>query len=154
MAQAGTYGFRTIWENGGGDSNIEWFTVDYNGGTTNYTLINDVANGGYPAYRAVTGAAAPFVKTVLPQPVPRQVEGSSRNLVVVLADGTTPVDTNSISLKIDGNAATITKQRSGNLVTVDTGPAFKVDRQSKVLPTVAGIPTGQSTDFGGDSAVL
>ena len=122
VPQAGTYPFRTIWENGGGDSNIEWFTVDYNGGTTNYTLINDVANGGYPAYREASGAVKPYVRSVSPQPVPRQVESTSRNLLVVLADGTTLVDTNSISLKIDGTAATITKQRSGNLVTVDTGP--------------------------------
>ena len=119
VTQAGTYPFRTVWENGGGDSNIEWFTVDYNGGTTNYTLINDVANGGYPAYREASGAVKPYVRSVSPQPVPRQVESTSRNLLVVLADGTTLVDTNSISLKIDGNAATITKQRSGNLVTVD-----------------------------------
>src|SRR5439155_10568231 len=101
VTQAGTYAFRTIFENGGGDSDIEWFTVDYSGGTTNYFLINDVANGGLAAYRAFIGTTTPYVQSVSPQPVPRQVEGSSRNLVVVLADGTTPVDTNSISLKID-----------------------------------------------------
>jgi hypothetical protein len=122
VTQAGTYGFRTIWENGGGDSNIEWFNVDYNGGTTNYHLINDVANGGYPAYRAIVGATPPYVKSVSPFPAPRQVETASRSVTIVLADGTTPVDTNSISVKIDGSAATITKQRTGNLVSVDTGP--------------------------------
>jgi hypothetical protein len=122
VTQAGTYPFRTIWENGGGNSNIEWFSVDYSGGATNYHLINDVANGGFPAYRAATGAVKPYVRSVSPQPVPRQLETTSRSVAVVLADGTTQVDANSISLKIDGNAATITKQRVGNMVTVDTGP--------------------------------
>src|SRR5207247_6875090 len=64
---------------------------------------------------------APYVRSVFPLPVPRQVETASRNLLVILADGTTPVDANSITLKVDGTAATITKQRLGNLVTVDTG---------------------------------
>lgn len=122
VTQAGTYGFRTIWENGGGDSNIEWFTVDYSSGTPTYTLINDVANGGYPAYREASGTVTPYVRSVSPLPVPRQVQGSARGVTVVLADGTTQLDTNSISLTIDGSAATVTKQRSGNLVTVSTGP--------------------------------
>src|SRR6266852_1063196 len=60
VTQAGTYGFRTIFENGGGDSNIEWFSVDYSGGTTNYHLIGDVANGGFPAYREAIGAVNPY----------------------------------------------------------------------------------------------
>jgi hypothetical protein len=122
VLQAGTYPFRTIWENGGGDSNIEWFTVDYSGGTTNYTLINDLANGGLPAYRAAASAVvAPYVKAVSPSPVPRQIDGPARSVTVILADGTTAVDANSITLQVDGQPTTLTVQRQGNTVTADSG---------------------------------
>jgi hypothetical protein len=122
VLQAGTYPFRTIWENGGGDSNIEWWTVDFSTDTNGvYALINDVANGGYPAYREASGTVHPFVKYVSPQPVPRQVEGAAGKVTVGLADGATPVNTNTISLKIDGNAAPINVSRQGTTVSVDSG---------------------------------
>ena len=57
VQQAGTYAFRTIWENGGGDSNIEWFTLDADGPKV---LVNDVENGGIPAYRAASGLFLPL----------------------------------------------------------------------------------------------
>lgn len=121
VTKAGMYPFRTIWENGGGDSNIEWFTVQADGVTK--VLINDVTNGGIPAYRAVSAAAvvAPYVKTVSPAALPRQVEGSSPSVTVVLADGSNPVADNSVTLSVDGQPATLTRTRQGNTLTVDTG---------------------------------
>jgi len=118
VQEAGTYPFRTIWENGGGDSNIELFTVKPDG---TKVLVNDVANGGIPAYRATTAPAVPYVKAVIPLPVPRQVEKSSRSVSVVLADGDNPVNDNSVTLQIDGKSMPFTKTRQQNLLTVDTG---------------------------------
>jgi hypothetical protein len=116
VQQAGTYPFRTIWENGGGDSNIEWFTLPDG---TNKVLINDIANGGVPAYRAVGGAATtPFIQAVGPSPVIAQTEAVQKNVTIVLVDGTTAVDTNSITLQVDGQSLAITTTRSGNTVTV------------------------------------
>src|SRR6266516_6395985 len=54
VQQAGIYATRMIWENGGGDANVEWFSVAYAG--TTRVLVNDVAGGGIKAFRAVTGA--------------------------------------------------------------------------------------------------
>jgi hypothetical protein len=54
VQQAGTYPFRTLWENGGGDSNIEWFSL-ING---KHVLLNDSTNGGFPAYQVATAAPA------------------------------------------------------------------------------------------------
>lgn len=117
--QAGTYPFRTIWENGGGDSNIEWFSVKADGTPV---LINDVANGGIPAFRALASTSSvPIVKAVSPGAVPRQLEQTARGVTVVLQDGSNPVDDASVTLKIDGQSPALTKQRSGNLLTVDTG---------------------------------
>lgn len=114
VQQAGTYPFRTVWENGGGDSNIEWFSLPDG---TNRVLLNDLANGGLPAYRAVTGAAVkPYIKAVGPSPVLAQTESVQKNVTVLLADGTTAVDTNSITLQVDGKTLPFTTARSGNLV--------------------------------------
>lgn len=117
---AGTYPFRMIWENGGGDSHLEWYTIKADG---TKVLINDVANGGVPAFRALaaTEATVPFVKNVSPPAVPRQLEQTSRSVNLVLADGSKAVDDNSVSLQIDGKATPLTKQRQGTRLTVTTG---------------------------------
>lgn len=120
VQQAGTYPFRTIWENGGGDSHVEWYSIATDG---TKILINDVANGGLPAYRALAASTAtpPYVKLVTPAPVPRQMEQSSRSVTLVLADGTNPVDDTSVAFQLDGKSVPLTKQRKGNTLTADTG---------------------------------
>jgi hypothetical protein len=60
VTAAGIYPFRTLWQNGGGGVHIEWFSKVVSGGATNNVLINDVANGGIPAYRALSNSF-PFV---------------------------------------------------------------------------------------------
>ncbi|MBI3850807.1 MAG: hypothetical protein HY298_11115 [Verrucomicrobia bacterium] len=118
---AGTYPFRVIWENGGGDSHVEWYTADSLAPTTR-VLVNDIANGGIPAYRELSGATVtPFVKSVTPLPVPRQIEAVQNKVTVVLADGTTAVNTNSITLEIDGSPAALTITRAGSTVTAASG---------------------------------
>lgn len=118
VQEAGTYAFRIIWENGTGGSNIELFTRNPDG---TKALVNDTAKGGFPAYRATTAAALPFVKGVTPLPVPRQVEVSANKVTLVLADGANPVDINSVALQIDGKAVNATKTRQGSYVVVDSG---------------------------------
>lgn len=132
VQEAGVYAFRTVWENGNGGSEIEWFTV--NSGTN--VLVNDTANGGYASYRATTTPIPPYVKYVSPAPVPRQVHDFSRSLVLVLSDGTTALDDNSIVLKVDGVTVTPTKTRAGSTVTLTytpTGLQFPSDRHSAEL---------------------
>ncbi len=119
VQQAGTYPFRTIWENGGGGSAVEWYSSS--DGTNNRVLINDVANGGIPAYRAKLGVSPPYVRSVAPDNIPRQTEATFNISSVVLVDGTTAVNTNSIALQIDGKPAPITLERSGANVTVNSG---------------------------------
>ncbi|MHB8520676.1 MAG: hypothetical protein ACYDH9_07945 [Limisphaerales bacterium] len=113
VQEAGVYPFRTIWENGGGDANIEWFTVKSDG---TKVLVNDVAKGGVKAYRAIVGAANPYVKFVTPDPAPRQVNQPSPVLSLGVQDGNHPVDDNSITITVDGSPVTVTKVRQGNVV--------------------------------------
>jgi hypothetical protein len=119
VKEAGVYAFRTLYEEGNGGANIEWFTVKADG---TKVLVNDTAKGGYKAYRALLGGTHPVIKSVSPQPVPRQVNQTSPTLSVVIADGTNPVKDNTIVLKVDGQEVTTTKTRSGSLVTVTYAP--------------------------------
>src|SRR5262245_49778955 len=116
VTQAGIYPFRTIWQNTGSDSHIEWFSVKADG--TTKVLVNDVANGGIPAFRALSNSF-PYIKSV---PLPRQTDRIRRSVEVVLADGTgNAVDDNSVTLEIDGKSATFTKrQRAGGVLILET----------------------------------
>ncbi len=121
VTQAGTYPFRTIWQNGGGGAHLEWFSQVVSGGVTNNVLINDLANGGIPAYRALSNSF-PFVKGVTPAAVPRQLEKSSRSLNVLLSDGTTGLSSSSVKLKVDGATVAVTPVSLGSgLWSVDSG---------------------------------
>ncbi|MEO6036385.1 MAG: LamG domain-containing protein, partial [Verrucomicrobiota bacterium] len=118
VQEAGVYAFRTTWQNGTGAANIEWFTM--NG--TNKVLVNDVANGGRPAYRALTTPIPPYIKYVSPEPVQRVLNQPVHTLKVILSDGTTALNDSSIVLKLDGTVIAPTKTRSGSLVTLTYTP--------------------------------
>jgi len=120
VQEAGVYAFRTLWEEGTGGANIEWFTLKSDG---TKVLVNDTANGGVKAYLAKVGGVDPYIKSVSPTIVPRQVNQPGTNVTVILADGTFPVDDNSIALKLDGQPVTISKSRQGNSVTVTYTPS-------------------------------
>jgi hypothetical protein len=126
VQEAGVYAFRTLWENATSGANIEWFTV--NG--TNKVLLNDLANGGATAYRAVSTPVPPYIKYVSPAPVLRQFNQTSTNLVIVLADGDTAINDTSVVLKLDGAVVTPVKSRAGSSLTLTYTPTtlqFPVD---------------------------
>ena len=120
VTEAGVYPFRTTYEEGGGGSTIEWYSVKADG---TKVLINDVANGGIKAYRAATlPPQLPYIKSVTPSPAPRQLNGVSSSVSVVLNDGdTVAVDDSTIDFKIDGIAIT-DKKRDGKTVTLTYKP--------------------------------
>jgi len=62
VTNAGYYGFRMLWYNGGGGSAVEWYTTQTPAGTTN-VLINDLNNNPTQTVQAyqVSSAAPPFV---------------------------------------------------------------------------------------------
>ena len=115
VQEAGVYPFRTVYEQGNATANIEWYTVKADG---TKVLVNDLANGGVKAYRAITSPVAPYVRVVDPPTTPRQLNTVSWVLTAVVEDGTTAVDDASIDLKLDGKAVTVTKSRAGKDVTV------------------------------------
>ncbi|MBI3415340.1 MAG: hypothetical protein HY043_08480 [Verrucomicrobia bacterium] len=115
VAEAGTYALRCIWENGGGGSNLEWFTI-VNG---KKVLLNDAANGGLKAYRALAaGASSPVVvKSV--SPTPGQLEVSTApTITVILADGAAKVDKASVKLNVAGKDVAAKVDQAGGTTTV------------------------------------
>jgi hypothetical protein len=118
--EAGVYPFRTTYEQGTDPGNVEWFTFTPDGVTK--VLVNDVANGGLRAYRAATSPVQPYVKYLDPLAVPRQLNLVSSSLLVILADGDTAVNDNSIALKVNGTPVTVTKKRQGKTVSVAYAP--------------------------------
>lgn len=120
VEEAGVYPFRTTWEQGGGGANVEWYTIKADG---TRVLINDTANGGVRAYRATSTPIPPYVKAISPSPAPRQLNGVSSALQVVLADGTpNALKDSSVTLKFDGASVTPQTQRSGNTLTLTYAP--------------------------------
>ena len=116
VAEAGVYPFRTVWEQGGGDANIEWFTVKPDG---TKVLVNDTDNGGVTAYRGTTTPLDPYVRSVTPGPSVRQLNIVSSAVTLELADGTTDqVDDASVTLQIDGATVSTTTERVGQLLTL------------------------------------
>jgi hypothetical protein len=119
IQKAGLYSARLLYENGGGDGSVEWYTVRSDG---KYALVNDVANEGIAAYRAVTTAGAAYASTITPSP---GSTGASPQptLSVVLQDGATPIDTTKIGLSFNGAAVTPTVSKSGSQTTVTYKPS-------------------------------
>lgn len=120
VQEAGVYAFRTIWNEGGGGANIEWFTIKADG---TKVLVNDTAKGGFKAYRALVGGTRPYIKSVTPAPVARIINQPASALSLLLVDGSATINDASIALTIDGKPATVTKTRAGNSVTVSYTPA-------------------------------
>jgi len=124
VPQAGIYPFRMIWENGTGGSHLIWSSVDNTGKAT---LINDLAKGGIPAYRALPAGTTvhPYIVGATPVAAIHQFKLANTNLTVVIADGTTAIDDTSITLTVDGKTITPVTQRSGGFISIsDGGTAF------------------------------
>jgi len=121
VQEAGVYPFSVIYENGGGAAHIEWYTLLPD---DTKVLVNDTANGGVAAYRAITTSIPTYVKRVAPEPAPRQVNSTSPSLQIEISDGTTTtVGDASIALSLDGSPVTPVKTRSGSVVTVTYTPS-------------------------------
>jgi hypothetical protein len=119
IAQAGLYAARVIWENGGGDANIEWFSVQPDGTDI---LINDTNTpGAIKAYRAATVPLRPYAAAF--SPGQGQVVSPDAGVNIVLVDGAKPVAPATVRLTLDGAAVTATVTRTNNQTTITYQPA-------------------------------
>jgi hypothetical protein len=124
VAEAGLYAARLLYEQGGGDASVEWYTFPTNGNNsiiggpntgTNAVLINDVANGGIPAYRSVTVPTASYLASLTPTPGATGV-ALKPTITAQIINGVTPVT--DVTLSVDGAAVTPTVTATVNGVVV------------------------------------
>lgn len=118
-AEAGVYGFRTIYEEGGGGANIEILTLAEDG--TTKVLVNDIANGGLPAFRSVVSADRTVVTAATPTP---NSTGVSALPVIsaTIKDGGDVVDASSVKLSVDGVEVAATATKNGGITTISFQP--------------------------------
>jgi hypothetical protein len=146
---AGVYPFRTVWFEGGGGANLEWKYVKADG---THVLINDTANGGPAAYRAITAGAQTAITKVSPWPGYNRVS-AKEPIEVTIEEGANVVTDASIQLSLNGApvspAATVT--RSGKTITVRYTPTTAYTGGStntaKIAFTVGGTPREESWTF-------
>ncbi len=116
---AGDYPMRSIWYEGGGGANLEWFT-----NSPTKALLNDTDNGGLVTYAVVPDLPAK-VTSVSPSGGERDVDPEAP-IRVRIEDQSGSVDVDSVSLTLDGNdpgaqvskddgVTTISLDRSGQL---------------------------------------
>jgi len=143
--EAGDYQLRSIWYEGGGGANLEWFTI-----SPNEALLNDTANGGLQTY--AVRAAGPLALTSL-SPVNGQSEVSVRPTIsATFLNAGTSLDAGSVKLSVDGAEVSASVQKSGDVSTVSYTPTEDLDGGSSVSATLswadsAGNERSASTTF-------
>lgn len=106
VEKAGIYPFRLVWENGGGDSNCEWFTQNVFG---RRALINDKAAAGYvKAYRS--GPAYPYATKFTTTPYNFALDIKDNGGIVINKD--------SVKVTLDGQAITANISKAGSVTSI------------------------------------
>ncbi len=150
VTQAGLYPLRMVFEQGGGGNNVEWFQITKDGMPDGIgkVLINDPAPlSGVAAIKAyqypINSTGPTYVKSFAPGRSSLDSAGSTgragpdATVKLVLVDGSTPVDTATVSMKINGAAVTPTVNKAGTETTVSYKPAagFAMGSDYKVEAT-------------------
>ena len=119
---AGFYPFRLVWENGGGDSNLEWFTQNVFG---RQALVNNVTNAlAVKAYRS--GPSLPYVSRFITSPLGFTIDYKDNGGIAVNKD--------TIQVKLDGSNVTAKIGKTNALTTiVYTAPALFASGSSHTI---------------------
>lgn len=123
----GLYPARLVWYEGGGGSNVEFSTRQFDpvtGDVLSGNLIN--ADGGIKAYQyPLSSKGVPFVKSYAPAQTGRASDaapyraGTDAAITALVAQGTGPaLSTANVSVKVDGVAATPTVNTADGVATV------------------------------------
>jgi hypothetical protein len=139
VPKAGLYAARLLYFQAGGGAVIEWYSFPPAGGTnsiiggpntgTNQVLINDVADGGIPAYQSITAAPLPqssYVSYLDPSPSSTGV-ANVPTITATIVNGAAPVT--NITLTVDGAVLTptITPTASGATISFSYDVAQPLD---------------------------
>lgn len=114
IAQAGIYAFRTIYEQGGGDASLDWFTVQTNSSSTNFVLINDTSTPG--ALKAYTTAK-------IGPPYAGAFSHNPAGFTLTINDDVSAVVTSTVQAKLNGSNINVTATKTGNTTSVTYAPS-------------------------------
>ncbi len=106
----GDYAMRSIWYEGGGGANLEWFTI-----SPNKALLNDSSSGGLVTFATMPALSAK-VTGVTPSSGATGVSPQS-DISVTIEDATAQVDSSSVNISLDGVAAEAAVSKSGGVTT-------------------------------------
>ena len=120
ITQPGLYPVRSLWFEGGGGANLEWYTRKADG---SYALLNDTANGGLKTYQYPLGNGPAHLKSFAPGDGANRVSLTDP-IKAVIADGTGSVATGSVSLKVNDAPVAATVTKVGSETTVTFTPAM------------------------------
>lgn len=116
IPEAGLYPMRSIWFEGGGGANLEWFSYDPD--SRILTLLNGVEEGSLKTYQYPRESAGPpHVASIVPRPGAVRA-GTQVPINIVIADGVGNIDTASVSLSINGEVVPATIAKTGGNTTV------------------------------------
>lgn len=114
VEKAGVYPFRLVYEEGGGDSAVEWFSVTSD---NKKILINDSSDpAAIKAYRPVAGASPAYISSVAPA-IGAQDQSGQDPIKVVFVDGSNKINPASVILTIDGTPLKAAATKVGNTTT-------------------------------------
>jgi hypothetical protein len=114
VPQAGIYPFRTIYEQGGGDASVDWFSVITNSTSTNFVLINDTSTPG--ALKAYSSAkiGPPYAGAFVHNPA---------GFILTINDDVSALVASTVQAKLNGTNITVTTTKTGNATAVSFSPA-------------------------------
>lgn len=114
VEKAGIYPFRMIYEEGGGDSAVEWFTL---ASDNTRHLINDANDAkAIKAYRPVAGATPAYISSVTPG-VGAQDQDATTKIGAVMVDGSNKISPSSVKMTLDGADLKATATKAGDTTT-------------------------------------
>jgi len=140
VEKAGVYPFRLIYEEGGGDSAVEWFSVTPD---NKKILINDTSDpAAIKAYRPTAGAPPPPISTRTPG-VGAQDQSGTGPIKAVFVDGSNKINPATVTMTLDGAPLKTVASKSGDTTTATATLASVLAEGSKhkVTLTYADLST-------------
>ena len=143
----GFYKMRTIWYEGGGGANLEWWTADLDDNPI--ALLNDTDNGGLRTFREVPEDPA-AITAFSPRDGAQRVDVAGTQLSLTVRNGSTSYESGSASATLNGADLSVDVTDNGDGVTIsaDTGElAFGTTYNWSIGFTAGGIDRSVSASF-------
>jgi hypothetical protein len=141
VTNGGYYPVRLIWYEGNGGANVEFFSIV----GTNKVLINDLAiDGAIVSYASANIPGEAIVDYVTPIPDSTGVNPGTSITAILLDQGSSTVDLNSVTMTVAGNPVTVQKTKSGTRTTVTFVPTQFLDQGVTIPVTISYTAGGKA----------